>query len=123
MRVQRIGLANLLLQLSDLREQPPRERRKREETFFDLDTFGRERQEEIGPRVRVDDRLEACLGLAHLEDRPGFSSFFPTAPRKLPITAMSGLKIFDIAVVPPYTGNASLRPACPGGSGWHLQLA
>src|SRR5437762_3748366 len=44
-------------------------------------------------------------------------SFFPTAPRKSPITAMSGLKTLDEAG--PYTGrgpDGPPAPAAPGGT-------
>ena len=39
--------------------------------------------------------------------------FFPAAPTKLPMTAMSGLKILDRAEVLPYTGRAPAGPPAP----------
>ena len=40
MRVERVHLADLLLELADLGEQPAGKGREREEPFLDLDAFG-----------------------------------------------------------------------------------
>ena len=41
------------------------------------------------------------------------TSFLPPTPMKLPITAMSGLKILDAAETLPYTGSVPLGPPAP----------
>ena len=99
--VQRVDLADLLLHLADLRQQAAGKRRERQEAFFDLDALGREGEKEVRARVRIDDRLERRLGFVQLERRAGLTVFLPAAPTKLPMTAMSGLKIFDSALVLP----------------------
>ena len=101
MRVQRVDLADLLLDLADLRQQPAGKRREREEALLDLDALGRERQEEVGARVGIDDRLERRFRFVQPNAGVGLIEFLPAAPRKLPMTAMSGLKIFDIALALP----------------------
>ena len=49
--------------------RPPGSDVKREEAFFELDAFLAERDEEVGARVGIDDRLERRLRLVHLERR------------------------------------------------------
>ena len=43
----------------------------------------------------------------------GLTLFLPAAPRKLPMTATSGLKIFESALTFPYTGSAPSGPPTP----------
>ena len=69
MRVQRVHLADLLLELPDLGEQAAGKRRERQEALFDLDTLGREGEKEVRARVRIDDRLERRFGLLERERR------------------------------------------------------
>ncbi len=54
---------------------PPGQRRERDEGLLDAHLVGPERQEEVGPRVGIDDGLEGQLRLVHLERR------FPSARR------------------------------------------
>src|SRR5260221_10718843 len=44
-------------------------------------------------------------------------SFLPIAPRKSPMTAMSGLKTLEDAAPPPYTGKGPLGPPAPSAPG------
>ena len=102
MRVQRVDLADLLLHLADLRQQAAGQRLVNVRNPSSISTpSGENGEEEVGARVGIDDRLEARFGFVQLERGAGLTSFSPAAPRKLPITAMSGLKIFDSALALP----------------------
>ena len=96
-RVRDVDFAERRAELADLREQAAGQRRKRDEPFFEIDPFLAEGQEEIGAGIRIDNRLQRHLRFRHLQDRIGIDLVFPAAPTKLPITATSGLKIFDAA--------------------------
>ena len=69
--MERVDFAHLLFQLPYLGQQATRERRERNEAFFNLDAFGREGDEEVRPGVRIDNRLERRFRLVHLEGRRG----------------------------------------------------
>ena len=85
-------LPNAARTFPTLASKPPGSAGERHEPFLEIDAFLAKRQEEIGARVRVDDRLERRFGLAHLERVLGCTAFVPAAPRKLPMTAMSGIE-------------------------------
>ena len=53
-----VHLSNRGAHLADLDQQPTGDRRKRQEALFKIDSLLAERHEEIGPGVRIDDRLE-----------------------------------------------------------------
>ena len=89
--VQAVHLAERRAHLADFRQEPARQRRERQESFLDADAFLAERDEEVGARIRIDDRLERRFRFVHLERRIGWTGFLPAAPRKSPMTAMSGL--------------------------------
>ena len=94
-------LPNAARILPDLRQQTARERRERDEALLEIDALFAERDEEVGARVRIDDGLERGFRLVHLEAPAGSTSLagsvlgLPTAPRKSPMTAMSGLNTFE----------------------------
>ena len=66
-RVQRVHLADLFLELADLGEKTAGQRREREEALLDLDALRREGKEEVGTCVRIDDGLEGRLGFVERE--------------------------------------------------------
>ena len=90
-RVQRVDLAELRLQLPDLRQQAARQRREGQEPLLDLDALGRERRER-SRRARTDRRPPGSVASASFSASAGIGStvFLPAAPTKLPMTAMSG---------------------------------
>ena len=49
--------------------------------------------------------------------------FSPVVPMKFPMTAMSGLKTFELAAAPPYDRQRALRSTCAGGTGRHFNAA
>ena len=56
--VQSVDLAERRAHLADSHQQSPRQRRERHVAFLEADTFFAEGDEEIGARVRIDDRLK-----------------------------------------------------------------
>src|SRR5689334_19081811 len=69
-----------------------------------------------GSTTAWNDASDSCISSAGC----GSVWFTPAAPRKSPITAMSGLKTFEPVTAPPYTGSAPVGPAppsAPGGTG------
>ena len=69
--VERVHLAERRAHLADLREQPARQGRERQESFFDVDALLAERDEEVGTRVGIDDGLERRFRLVERERRIG----------------------------------------------------
>ena len=67
--VQRVDLAERRAHLADLDQQVARQRGQRHEAFLELHAFLAEREEEIGARIRIDDRLERDFRFRHLERR------------------------------------------------------
>ena len=62
-----VHLAERRAHLADLRQQSAGQRRERQEPFFDADALLAERDEEIGARVGIDNRLERRLRFVQLE--------------------------------------------------------
>ena len=58
MIVQRVHLAERRAHFANLRQQPAGQFGQRQESLFQIDPFLAERDEEIGARVRIDDRLQ-----------------------------------------------------------------
>ena len=69
MRVHRVDLAELGFELSDFQEQVRRKMRERDEAFLDLDSPVGKRDEEVGPGVGIDDRLEGDFRFVDLKRR------------------------------------------------------
>jgi hypothetical protein len=90
--VQRVDLAELRLELSGLDDEVPREVEERDVALLDVDALVREGEEQVRARVRVDDRLERDLRLLELERLVGTTGLCPAVARKLPMTAIAGLK-------------------------------
>ena len=67
--VERVDLAEGRAHLADLGQQAAGQLGEGDEPFLEVDAFLAERNEEIGARVRVDDRLERDLRFVHLERR------------------------------------------------------
>jgi hypothetical protein len=65
--VQRVDLSELGLELPGLHDEVPGEVEERDVALLDVDALVREREEQVGARVRVDDRLERDLRLLELE--------------------------------------------------------
>src|SRR5205814_6286796 len=69
-----------------------------------------------GSTTAWNDASDSCICSAG----SGLMVLRPTAPRKSPMTAISGLKTFEPAAAPPYTGSAPVgppAPSAPGGTG------
>ncbi len=100
---------NAPFMLADLHEEVPGDRQERDVSLLDADValLAPERDEEVRAGVRIDDRLQADLGL--LSWRLGWlsTSLCPTMPSALPITEMFGLKTFPVCAV--WRGCAALR--------------
>ena len=91
-----LTLPNAARILPTLVSSPPGSDVKRDEAFLDVDALLAERDEEVGARVRIDDGLKGRFGFVQLERRHRAQPrLCPAAPRKSPITAMSGLNTFE----------------------------
>jgi hypothetical protein len=77
MGVKRVRLAELRLHLSDLGEETAGQRRERQKAFFNLEPLGRGGEEEIGPRVRIDDGLQAYFRFVQLKRRQRLGVVLP----------------------------------------------
>ncbi len=99
--MERVDLAEPRPQLPDLQQQAARQRRERDEALLEIDALLGKSHEEVGAGIRIDDRLEGRFGLAHRQRLLGPHVVLPPTPTKLPITAMSGLKIFEAALTFP----------------------
>ena len=69
MIVQRIHLAERRPRLADLYQKPSGEGGERDEPLFDFGALSAKCDEEIGPCVRIDDRLQRRFGFLELERR------------------------------------------------------
>jgi hypothetical protein len=67
--VQCVDLPKIRAHLAHLRQKPAGQGRQREVTLFEADAFFAKREEEVRPRVRIDDRLKRRFGFMHLERR------------------------------------------------------
>ena len=65
--VERVHLAERRAHLANFCQQSSRQRRERDKPFLDIHALFSERNEEVGARVRIDDRLERRFRLVHLQ--------------------------------------------------------
>ena len=117
--VQRVHLAERRAHLARLQLQAGGQRGERDVALFQIDAVLAEGDEEIGARVRIDNLLKPTSLSCISSDGVGRFAPYPAAPRKSPITLMSGFSAFADAAARAAQRDRLLRgrsgSLCPGG--------
>ena len=92
--VHRVDLAERGAHLSDLCQQPARQRRQCGVAFLERDALLAKRQEEVGTGIRIDDGLKRRFRLVHLERRLGIDGIVASGPEE--ITDDRNVRIKDL---------------------------
>ena len=115
-----LTLPNAARILPTLHQELARQLGQRQEPFLELDAFLAERDEEVGARIRIDDRLERRFRFVHLERRARIDRVSSRGAKEVADhrhVRVEHLDVGERCSLPDFgRAQAALRPARPGGA-------